>query len=408
MDKTINILIPNATASRNIGDLALLEVLLKMLRKAYPNSHVVIHSSEPNLHKKRIADEIDETIYYWSVFNNRSFLTRSGRVTQVIIYYFLERLNLTFLWPNMSRLKKLTSDYKNADVIVFVGGGYFRSKKTLTQILNLLAQITLVSYSKLYKNRKIIAPVSFGPIAQKWLEVINAKVISDLDVVTVREEVSFNLLKKYKVNNLFLSSDHALLVENNSFIKKKKRLIIGFTIKNWLGTEGQSYLEKAYVDSLSKLSKEIGAWVQPVIQVDAPTFGDYDLSISKNISLAIERNGVKVLPPKKIISVKDALKTYSNLELLLGMRAHSNILSAVVGTPFVAVSYEHKTEGIAHDLGMDDYVIKCEDATSQNLYALLMKAYKNKIQLNKTIDTSLKKIRHLETERWNKIFQTVC
>jgi colanic acid/amylovoran biosynthesis protein WcaK/AmsJ len=406
MNKKINILIPNATAPRNIGDLAMLEVLIDLIKKTYPNPYIVIHSYEPNLHRKDLADEIDETIYYWSVFNKRSFLVRSNRVLQVIIYYFLERLCFSFLWPDKSKLKKLASDYQNADVIVFVGGGYFRSKKGITQTLNLLMQISLVLYAKLYNNSKIIAPISFGPTASKWLEFINAKVISDLDVVSVREKVSFNLLKKYKIKNLILSSDHALLVESIPSPKEKKQVIVGFTIKKWLDTNGQFLLEKAYIESLSKFSQKTGAWIQPIIQVDAPLFGDYDFSISKHISKKIKKNGVTVLPPKKISDVKDALETYSNITLLLGMRAHSNILSAVVGTPFVAVSYEYKTEGISKDLDMSDYVIKCTAVNSQNLYKLLIKAYKNSTQLNKTIDESLTRIRQKETERWNTIFQS--
>ena len=86
---------------------------------------------------------------------------------------------------------------------------------------------------------------------------------------------------------------------------------------------------------------------------------------------------------------------------------HSNILSATQGTPFVAISYEYKTEGISRDLGVEDYCIKVEDVSIENLYDLFMKAYKNQVYLKETLKKSLEKIRKEEAERWSKILQTI-
>lgn len=51
---------------------------------------------------------------------------------------------------------------------------------------------------------------------------------------------------------------------------------------------------------------------------------------------------------------------------VVGMRYHSNIFSAKMGTPFVSVSYEQKMKGFMQSIGLDDYCIDLKDL-SENL-----------------------------------------
>jgi len=59
--------------------------------------------------------------------------------------------------------------------------------------------------------------------------------------------------------------------------------------------------------------------------------------------------------------------------MLLGTRFHSVIFSLTSYVPVLAIEYEHKTSGIMHDLKLEEWVIKIEDATARNLTALLQK-----------------------------------
>ena len=82
---------------------------------------------------------------------------------------------------------------------------------------------------------------------------------------------------------------------------------------------------------------------------------------------------------------------------------HSNILAATQGTPFLAISYEHKSEGISKYLGMEKYCIKCEKVDKENLYELLVDVYKNRNDLKNKLASSIKAIQINETQKWNKI-----
>lgn len=132
--KYMRILIPNATGPTNIGDQAILEPLIKLIKTNYPKSTLTIHSSVPKKYKVKIADELANTLYSWAAFENRNILIRIYRVLTLFISYLSFRTQLNWIWDK--QLLTLITDYLKADMIVFVGGGYLRSQKGLTQSLN--------------------------------------------------------------------------------------------------------------------------------------------------------------------------------------------------------------------------------------------------------------------------------
>lgn len=55
------------------------------------------------------------------------------------------------------------------------------------------------------------------------------------------------------------------------------------------------------------------------------------------------------------------------LYAVVGMRYHSNIFSAKMGTPFLSISYEQKMEGFMRAIGMEKYCIRLEDFSEEEL-----------------------------------------
>ena len=55
------------------------------------------------------------------------------------------------------------------------------------------------------------------------------------------------------------------------------------------------------------------------------------------------------------------------LYAVVGMRYHSNIFSAKMGTPFVSISYEQKMKGFMEKMGLDEYCIPIEKLTLECL-----------------------------------------
>ena len=299
---------------------------------------------------------------------------------------------------------KIMNDYIQADVIIFSGGGYLRSQKGVRQSLNLLLQLVPFVVAKSVKRKIIVAPNSFGPFAYTWQYKATAKVLNCCDIVAAREEKSYALMKSYGVKNLLLLNDLALLVNKTKSINKKNN-IVGFTIRNWLHNPvQQEKLEFSYANALIRLSKRTGATIAPIIQVASRDFPfEDDKESVRRVYNRLVAGHVPVSVPIKLKSLKHAANVYGRLDLLLGMRMHSNILAATQGTPFLAISYEHKSEGIAKYLGMEKYCIKCEKVDKENLYELLVDVYKNRNDLKNKLLSSVKAIQINETQKWNKI-----
>src|SRR3989344_9164474 len=103
------------------------------------------------------------------------------------------------------------------------------------------------------------------------------------------------MIQKSSIKNLILSSDHALFVKRKSFKKKTNpHFILGFTIRKWFEEKRQSELENKIVNGLAAFSKLNNLLLQPIIQVDAPEYGDNDVDIMKEIVIKLKLNGCKV------------------------------------------------------------------------------------------------------------------
>lgn len=399
----MKILIPNATSPKNIGDL----VILEGLKSTLGNQIILtIQSTDPNLFKKTFLNKASHTLYSWSVFKNKNALIRIKRVLELLYCYLTVKYIKRTIFIS-KELNRLINDYKSADLILFVGGGYLRSQTGISQTLNLLMTLLQFKFAKLTNAKKIVAPISFGPFAYKWQEKYSANTLKGFNIVAAREKYSYEILKSYRINNLILSSDTSFLLDFKKKINKSdnKKFVLGFTIRKWLRPNLQKHFESEFVKAIVSFSKSTGAVIQPIVQVDAPEYGDFDYKLTEEIAKNIKKKGIIVSPIKKVNDLKKSIEIYGKINLLLGMRMHSNILAAMQGTPFVAISYEYKTEGIAKDLGVEEYCIKVEDVLEKRLFDLIMKAHKNRTYLEKIIFSSIAKINRTEYSRWNTILK---
>ena len=399
------VFIPNATSPKNIGDLAILESLISLVKSNLRKTDIYVQSVDPHLYKKT-KYAVNDTLYSWSVLSTSNTIRRIFRLLSIIFIYLALRTKLNVLRFFPAKLQRIITDYQQADTIIFVGGGYLRSTKGLKQSLNLCMQLLPFVFAKLFHAERIVAPISFGPFAQLWQEKLSAKVLDNFNLVCVREKISLKILKKYHIDNAVLSSDHALLLNRDETLKKQRgsgnHFTIGFTIRSWGQPLQQNKLEAAIIETFENISKTISVRIQPIVQVDAPKYGEGDKEVTKRIvKKLMQRRNTTVLPIKTITSISEAVKIYASLDLLLGMRMHSNIIAATQGTPFVGIAYEHKTKGIAKQLAMEKYCIKSENVDSENLYRLFIDAYTNRNNLKHTLIHSIKTIQDNEMQKWN-------
>lgn len=403
----MKILIPNATSQKNLGDQAMLEALLGLLKMASPNANVTVHqigSSTRNANKGNSK----ASLLNWVAFSDLGFLQRVARTlcacSIIVFEYFGFRYTI-----KIKGLAQILKDYKDTDLVIFVGNGVLRSRKGLKQVIFLLLNLLPYAFALILKKPVLVGPISLGPFAYAWQARFVFSVMKKVNVLMIRDSISWSLVKKQGFRNIVSSFDHALLSNyvNSKASKSAHNINVGLSLRNWyLGYE-QSGLEFEVVHALLRVNRIHRMIIHPIVQVNAPEHNDKDLEVSLRITNLLKDKGMAVQSPLILSSVNDACRTYGRMDLVVGMRMHANILAYTQGVSFVAISYEYKTKGIAESLGMSKYVIDCESVEEKELSELILVALKNRFQLNRAILNKLPQIKTKIIADFNTNFQRV-
>lgn len=404
----MKILVPNGSSATNIGDQAILLGLFVVLKNNYSHAQIQVHATDPNSYDGVIEGNFDETLYSWAVFENRNTFVRIFRCLQLLLAYALYSRGVVTV-PLQKRLRKLLDDYRLSELIVFTGGGFWRTKNGLTQTLNLGMHILMLRFAKIWGSKVVMAPVSFGPFAYSWQEKWVAKALYEcVDTVLIRESISMEKLGHYPHSNAVLTSDLAFVLDApmvNTI--ERSQIVIGFTLRDWLKKSKQNKFENELITVLIDAAAKYNAAILPIAQVDSLKFGDIDRSIAERVSTELKAAKVKVLPLATPRTAEEAMRVYSQIDVLLGMRMHSNILAAIVNTPFVPISYEYKTQGIAAQLGMLELCINSETDSGRDVSSVLGKVLESKLEYKRIISDNVQIIRDDLFTQFNKILTVV-
>lgn len=397
------IFLPNVTTPRNLGDAAMFRTALALLRQAHPHAQIVIGSGDPHLHSDRNLER-QLSLFDWMVNDRPDAVSRLLRLGWVCVYYASYVANLPWL-RQYKALSALLTAYERADLIVYVGCGFLRSRPGWKQTVNLFLILFMFRFATVMHKRIVVCPISFGPFAHRWQARWVAGVLKQAAVVAAREEISYAALRRVGLENVVLSCDHALLLPQSKKENRSRRRV-GFTIRPWLPPDQQDKLESAYAQALKTLQDTAGVSLVPIVQVQAPHAQQEDdlVALSRVVS-TLRGMSATVTEPVLLRDLSHAESVYGSLDLVLGMRMHSNIIAASQHVPFVAVAYEYKTQGIAATLGMERFAIPCEDVTAAKLTQLLTNAYAQRNRLKQNLKTRLAQLERTETARWVKVFR---
>ena len=100
----------------------MLTALLGLLSDQFPLAEIKLHSTDPQLYRAAVSIPVDQTLYSWAVFTRTGLFWRTLRCLELFTVYVLVRLGVA-VWPVEPALRCLIEDYRDADLIIFAGGG---------------------------------------------------------------------------------------------------------------------------------------------------------------------------------------------------------------------------------------------------------------------------------------------
>ena len=315
---------------------------------------------------KRMADDT-LTVYDWALGKNKEILVsgyygfhNSGDdalLAAIIenIKRYKESPNLVILSAspqdtfknygvksiNRFNIISILSHMKKAEMLIS-GGGTLIQNRTSTK--SLWYYLLVIACAIKHNMRVMLYANGIGPLSGDKNIEMTKKILNKVDLITLRDESSFEVLKKIGVTKpqILVTADPALTlgtpdkergrqILNEAGVPEDRKLL-GVSVRKW-GFSSPDF-EDIIARACDYAVDKYGYY---------PVFIPMQLSKDRGISLNIMskmKNKATILDAD--YSVSDMLSIVGSIDLCIGMRLHMLIYSVISGIPLIGLVYDPK------------------------------------------------------------------
>ncbi len=346
----------------NRGDEAALLALIHGLKDLYKKPNITILIKDPK--SVELFPDIENVSYF-----HAQFKTHIWDIWLTILTFGLIGFN--------SILKKAVKNLRQSDLIVYGPGGSvindrFFWRKQMEYLVPFIC-------SKFYRVPLVIAAPSIGPFDIEKPNRIRKWLLKTPKIICVREAISQKYLEQIGIKkNVHVTIDFAFLTEIdttineeilNNYLELKEFLssykkIIGVTITDFKWHVKYSKdveLLSRIEDTFHKYIKQLAVMGYGVVFIPQ-LFGNQN-----DYHYMDQYSGDNSFTMTDSMNADFQQFIISKLYAVIGMRYHSNIFSAKMGTPFIAIAYEEKMQGFMELANLSDYSIQLADISFDKL-----------------------------------------
>ncbi len=304
----------------NLGDEAILEALLSSLRSRSPELEVVVLSGRPR-----------ET-------------ERLHRVRAV----------------HRSHLPSIVREMRRADLFLSGGGSLLQD---VTSLRSLFYYLGLIRLARLLGCPVALYAQGIGPLRRSLSRLLVARVLGGVDLITVRDEESAELLGELGVGErVVVTADASLalvpaprekVVPHLERLESAPRPWIGVGLRPWRGRGDAEF----FAALLQLIRLRVGGSL-----VLFPMHGPEDLPLAQAVKERLG-SGVRVWTDHLSPSVFAVL--VAEFDLVLAMRLHLLIFAALGAVPMVGLSYDPKVESFLRQIGLDAWGISFDELNGE-------------------------------------------
>jgi len=384
----VQILIINLHSSRNAGDAALALAATRQLHEAFPNSTVTLSMNDPASHPDD-DPKVGSFMHWFHTFTSAG--EPKWRVCAII------RLGVgslaavtTFRWFKRPFYPLLTAGQKaflqayfDANLVASAPGNFLYSSGKIG--LSFLSAIYSIAYALWAGKPLYVLPQSVGPLKRTWERWLVRWIFNRAQLVLVREEVSLQQIRQAGVTNprVYVQPDMAFSfaaapleeavgwLQSHGIETGRSTPLLGVTAINWGMQTGlhtiQARYELAMAEAVRYFVGRIHGKVIFFPQVAEATPSADDRIPARRVieSLLDLGEWVTLIDQPPAPAVLNA--AYGLMDIFIGTRMHSNIFALNGGVPVLAIAYRHKTQGIMHMLGLDEWTVDIQTASGSAL-----------------------------------------
>lgn len=397
----MKVLITNVFGSTNKGDALLLESLVDNLHHVYGKDKIDISgiAQFPEVEKKHFP----EIKWFQSPGRSRAKNIIFRRInnliliTRTIIFYAISRM-LRLSRIGISDVDGILAMSK-ADLIVASGGGYLLDINA--SYYNNLIQIYLATTNN---APVILGPQTFGPISKPINENFLKFVLSRVDVICAREDISKNYVE-------------SLGIATNKIVRCEDLAFDFPNIKNRLSFEPihgdaqlQKFLNRNYItitfvdwyfpdlnrkEMTDRYVNEMQCLIQMIL--DKTSFSVFvlnqvssDLNLSRRILSKFQSD--RIFLDKSDLSTQEIMSIVSASTALVGSRFHSCVFALLCNTPLISIAYTHKSTGIMMSLNLDNCLFHINTFNAREVWKKLSLILKDSVSYRNQIESATKRL----------------
>ena len=258
----------------------------------------------------------------------------------------------------------------HSDLLISGGGSLLQD---VTSNRSLYYYLSVVWLAKKLGKPVMLYAQGIGPVRGELAKAMMRRVGNRVDLITVRDEGSREELRYLQIDrpHVEVTADPVLALhpvdkEIGRLILRQNGLegaapLVGFSVREW---RDWPYYKRVLAETADRLIAEMGARV-----VFIPMQSPDDVASARKIAKQMKRRAV-VLQEK--YTTAELLSLVGNLDMLIAIRLHALIFSAVMRTPLIGISYDPKIDRFLETLG-DQNAGTLENVTVEGLMAKITK-----------------------------------
>ena len=369
-------------AHSNPGDEAILKATLVRLNRLLPGSHFVIWYDEQGF-TVRFAPGISYEFFFYpylSFFSKKGWLSGKSLGLYRRLFPFSQKLVRFFLKRGELAVKKM----READMIIFVGGGYLNSQNDLPQMHYL--------YSLARESRRPIYLLgqTIGPFSRKKDREIAKAICAGAEKIVLREEGSRSELLTFK-DKVIVGADDALDFQNDlspggdtcgKYLERTDgtQVLLGLNLRH---AEKPVNYYAGLVESLNRFNLECAKGKLKVVFIPMETsiYCD-DRDEAEKLGQVPGRN-FEYAVMSDPLTVEDRLEAISKTDIFVGMRFHSLVFAVSSAVPCLGLYqgdyYLRKIGGLMDPCGTGPCYISLDRISETS--AQLASLYHNRVKI---------------------------
>ena len=264
--------------------------------------------------------------------------------------------------------------------MLLVGGGTLIQDSTSTK--SLIYYLAVIKIALFFGKKVMLYANGIGPV-KKENRKKTKKILNKVDVITLREEMSLEELKKIGVDKpkIVVTADSVFGIDYDKkpFEKKKYQLV---SVRN------HDKLCKNFCSDIAKLCDEIYE-KYGISTVFIPFQKKNDFEITEKIR-GLMKTESQVFDTECDFS--DLMALIENAELCVGMRLHSLIYSVISKVPCVGLVYDQKVKAFMDYIDQKNY-LDAMTLTYDELINKVTKTLENSDKIKKELEEKSEKLK---------------